>query len=205
MNPYLYILIKYFVVILLLVLVFKYTNLFSILPPIIFLIILSIIFDVMFYNATSTDAKTVTKNSEKNINIDEERTEHFSKEAYVKPSPAMNVYRKAINNDLIEKIQRPEKLREVQNTESENEVQHVSQIGAYSLNKPKSSNTLILHHDHPNKGGLNDGTLFNNYKSGYYEEGIENGQNSLSKSKYVNDQLSAYDIYLKNSYKASLE
>lgn len=205
MNPYLYILIKYFVVILLLVLVFKYTNLFSILPPIIFLIILSIIFDIVFYNATSTNAKTITQNSEKNINIDEEHTEHFSKEEFAKSSRAMDVYRKAINNDLIEKIQRPEKLRGVQNTESENEVQHVSQIGAYPLNKPKSSNTLILHHDHPNKSDVNDETLFNNYKSGYYEEGIENGQNPSSKSKYVSDQLSAYDIYLKNSYKASLE
>ena len=185
MNQYLYVLAKYFIVVTVLVLFFIYTDTFtfSILSPIMFLIFLSIIFDIIFFKIMCTASC-----NDNNVEIDEikkqEKIEGFGE--YVAPR---------VNKDI--------RLHSVYQNNGGN-VETCTKEKTIAEEKPRlvDKDKSEINNARP-LGKVDDG-LFNNYEPDYYEEDIEHVHNMADKSKYISKQMEAYNIYLKNSYRASL-
>ena len=177
MTSYIYILIKYFVVILILVLLFKYTNILSFdnstIVLIFVLIIIPIIIDVMFSWISSQDShnKETFNNHSIAIPKSENQVVDYSNIQF------------NVNNLVHEKI-----ADTIKNEPSK------------QIDKPNTIDRKI-------RIDTEDDKLFDNYKFDYYEEGLENSnihQNKFTENidgEYAN----IYNMYMKNCYKASLE
>ena len=190
MSPYLYILVKHFMVILVLILLFKYTNVFSILPPIIFLIAMSILIDVVFYNIDTSSTSIIIDNDKKEL-VEENKkiyiSENFDNDVNKKPVPP------DVNKEPVPPDVNKEPVPPVDIYRKTIDIRPTSLIKSIEPQKLSSPD--------PNNLTKYDEMLFNNYNTDYYEKGTENIKD---KSDYVNDQLNMYDTYLKNSFKASL-
>lgn len=177
MSSYLYILIKYFIIIIVLVLIFKYTNLFTIdnstIFLLLFLMLISIIIDIIL------SPREFTLNPPQSCNT-KETFNSQNMEKIVDKTQIRN------NNDITIQAHKGNTLDQQHKDHKVESVEHI---------KPNK----ILE--------IDDDTFFDNYKPDYYEEGLENDNVHQNKyTKNIDGGYSnIYNMYMENCYKASLE